>query len=72
MVPSTKKRQYQNKPGPILPYALMMKELVLFDSRKKILHQNTRILSGHHLLLKELIQDLGYNCIYVFSEIWLS
>ena len=43
MVPSTKKRQYQNKPGPILPYALMMKVLVLFDSRIKILHQNAII-----------------------------
>ena len=59
-------------PGPILPYALMMKELELFDSRIKILHQNARSLAGQHLLLKELIQDIGHNCIYAFSETWLS
>ena len=50
----------------------MMKKLKLFDSRIKILHQNARSLAGQHLLLKELIQDIGYNCIYAFSETWLS
>ena len=50
----------------------MIKELVLFDSRIKILHQNARSLSVQHLLLKELIQDIGYNCIDVFSDTWLS
>ena len=35
-------------PGPTLPYALMMKELELFDSRIKILHQSTRNLAGRH------------------------
>ena len=59
-------------PGPVLPYALMMKKIKLFDSRIKILHQNARSLAGQHLLLKELIQDIGYNCIYAFSETWLS
>ena len=59
-------------PGPILPYALMMKELELFDSRIKILHQNARSLAGQHLLLKELIQDIGHNCICAFSETWSS
>ena len=41
-----------------MPYALIMNEFELFDSRKKIPHQ--------------LIQDIGYNCIYAFSETWLS
>ena len=50
----------------------MMKKLKLFDSRIKILHQNARSLAGQHLLWKELIQDIGYNCIYAFSETWLS
>ena len=50
----------------------MIKELVLFDSRIKILHQNARSLSRQHLLLKEIIQDTGYNCLYAFSEKWLS
>ena len=50
----------------------MMKELELFDSRIKILYQNARILAGQHLLLNELIQEVGYNCIYAFSETWLS
>ena len=59
-------------PGPVLPYALMMKKLKLIDSRIKILHQNARSLAGQHLLLKEPIQDIGYNCIYAFSETWLS
>ena len=58
--------------GPLLPYALMMKELELCNSRIKILHQNARSLAGEHLLLKELIQDIGYNCVYAFSETWLS
>ena len=49
-----------------------MKDLELFDSRIKILHQNARSLAGQHLLLKEVIQDIGYNCIYAFSETWLS
>ena len=59
-------------PGPILPNALMMRELELFDSRIKILHQNARSLAGQHLLLKEPTQDIGYNCICAFSETWLS
>ena len=59
-------------PGPIVPYEPMMKELKLFDSRIKILHQNARSLAGQHLLLKELIEDIGYNCIFAFSETWLS
>ena len=46
----------------------MMKELESFDSRMKILQQK----AGQHLLLKELNQDIGYNCIYAFSETWLS
>ena len=72
-VTSSKKRRYRNKRGHIiLPYALMMKELELFDSRITILHQNDRSLAGQHLLLKELIQDNGYNCLYAFSETWLS
>ena len=50
----------------------MMKELKLFDSRKNILYQNARSLAGQHLLLKERIQDIGYNCIYAFSKTWLS
>ena len=59
-------------PGPVLPHALIMKKLKLFDSTIKILHQNARSLAGQHLLLKELIQYIGYNCIYAFSETWLS
>ena len=59
-------------PGPVLPYALMMKKSKLFDSRIRIVHQNARGLEAQHLLLKELIQDIGYNCIYAFSETWLS
>ena len=59
-------------PGPVLPYALMIKKFKLFDSRIKTLHQNARNSAGQHLLLKELIQDIGYNCIYAFSEAWLS
>ena len=39
---------------------------------KKKNYQNARSLAGQHLLLKELIQDTGYNCIYAFSETWLS
>ena len=50
----------------------MMKELELFDSRIKILHQNARNLAGQNPLLKELIQVIGYKCIYAFSETWLS
>ena len=50
----------------------MMKKLKLFDSRIKILHQNERSSAGQHLLLKKLIQDIGYNCIYALSETWLS
>ena len=49
-----------------------MKELELFDSRIKILYQNARSLAGQYLLLKELIHDIGHNCIYAFSETWLS
>ena len=33
-------------PGPVLPYALMMKNLKLCHSRIKILHQNARSLAG--------------------------
>ena len=55
MVPSTKKWRIKINPGPILHYALMMKELDLFDSRIKILHQIARSLAGQHLLLKEVI-----------------
>ena len=62
----------ETNPGPVLPLALMMKKLKLSDSRIKILHQNARSLAGQHLLLKKLIQDIGYNCIYAFSETWLS
>ena len=58
--------------GPILPYELMMKELNLFDSRIKILHQNARSLAGQYLLLKELTQVVGYNGIYAYCETWLS
>ena len=72
MVHSTKNVDIELNPGPILPYELMMKELKLFYSRIKILHQNARSLAGQHLLLKELIQDIGYNGIYAFSERWLS
>ena len=50
----------------------MMKELELFDSGIKIFHQNARSLARQHLLLKGLIQDIGYNCIYAFSETCLS
>ena len=39
---------------------------------EKILHQSSRNLTGQHLVLKELIQDIVYNCIYAFSETWLS
>ena len=49
-----------------------MKELELFDSRIKILHQNARKLVGQHLLLIELIQDIVYNSINAFGETWLS
>ena len=58
MVPFTKSGDIKINPGPILPYALMMKELELSDSRIKILHQISRSLAGHHLLLKEVIQTL--------------
>ena len=49
-----------------------MKELELFESRMKILRQNDRSLARQHLLLKELIQDIGHNCKYAFSETCLS
>ena len=58
--------------GPIFPYAFMMKELELFDSRTKILNQNARSLARQHLLLKGIFQETEYNCIYAFSETWLS
>ena len=66
LVFSTKKWQ------PILPHAIMMKELKLSDSSWKILLQNARSLAEQHLQLKELIKDLGYNWIQAFSEKWLS
>ena len=50
----------------------MMKELELFETRIKIVPQDTRSLAGQHLLLKELTQDIGYNCTFAFSETWLS
>ena len=72
MVPSTKIGDIEINPGIILPYELMKEELKVLDSRVNILYKNARSLAGQHLLLKELIQDIGYNCIYAFNKTWLS
>ena len=72
MLSSTKREDIEINLGSILLYALMMKVRKLFDSRITILHQNARRLAGQNLLLKELNQDIVYNCIYAFSKTWLS
>ena len=71
-VPFNQRGDIEINLGSILPYALMMKDIKLFDSRIKILYQNARRLAGQNLLFEELNQDIGYNCIYAFSETWLS
>ena len=58
-------------PGPVLPFALMIKKLKLFDSRIKILHHNASNLAGQHLLLKELIQD-QFSTITVLKSVMLK
>ena len=71
-LPSTKRGNIEINLGLILPYAHMMKDLKLFEPRKKILHQNVKSLAGQNLLLKEHNQDIGNICIYAFSDNWLS
>ena len=72
LVPFTKLGDIEINLGSNLPFALMMKDIKLIDSRIKILHQKARRLAGQNLLFKELNQDIGYICIYSFSETWLS
>ena len=70
--PLLKSRHIEVKPRSVLSHALMMKKSELLNSRIYFLHQNARSLAGQHLLSKELIQVIGYNCIYAYSKTRLS
>ena len=62
----------ESNPGPVLPYQKIVTKLKTTQNHLKFFHQNCQSIIGQRLLLKNLLSDLGENCISGFSESWLK
>ena len=58
-------------PGPINGQRYIH-EISQRHQKNKLFHTNTQSLHKKHLQLSRLVSDIGSNCIYGFSETWLT
>ena len=63
----------EQNPGPVLKYAERVKTVgASFKNNVKIFSLNCRSIVGQNSTLKQLMDDLGKNTIFGFTETWLK
>ena len=63
----------KQNPGPFLKYAECVKTVgTSFKNNVKIFSLNCRSIVGQNSTLKQLMDDLGKNTIFGFTETWLK
>ena len=63
----------EQNPGPVLKYAECVKTVgASFKNNVKIFSLNCRSIVGQNSTLKQLMDDLGKNTIFGFTETWLK
>ena len=63
----------EQNPGPVLKYAEFVKTVgASFKNNVKIFSLNCRSIAGRNSTLKQLMDDLGKNTIFGFTEKWLK
>ena len=61
----------ERNPGPVLTYNKSIKLTLRRESEIKIYHLSVQSILSKKEQLRTLVHDLGPNCIFCFTEIWL-
>ena len=62
----------EKNPGPVVTYNDLYKRASCYQNNLKLFHCNAQSIAGQYSLVKYLINDLGNNTVFGFSETWLS
>ena len=62
----------EKNPGPVINYKDLYNKASGYQNNLKFFHCNAQSIAGQYSLVKNLINDLGNNTVFGFSETWLS